>query len=81
MDGDSDRAQNARNATDLGRANYLPQTNPPLPLGKIVSWLDKQTLQMMAEYHLAHSETERKQLCLKWRVASRLHPSYMFEPS
>jgi hypothetical protein len=59
----------------------LPQINPPLPLGKIESWLDEETLQMMTEYSLAHSEMERKQLCLKWRLASRLHPSYMFEPS
>jgi hypothetical protein len=80
MDGDSQRARNARNTTDLGRANYLPQTNPPLRLAKIESWLDEETLRMMMEYSLAHGETERKQLCLKWRLASRLHPSYMFEP-
>jgi hypothetical protein len=63
------------------RVNYLPQTNPPLPWGKIESWLDEETLQMMAEYYSADSEAERKQLCLKWRLASRLHPSYMFDPS
>jgi hypothetical protein len=63
------------------RVNYLPQINPPLLWHKIESWLDEETLQMMAEYSLAHNETERKQLCLKWRLASRLHPSNMFEPS
>jgi hypothetical protein len=63
MDGDQPR--NARDATDLGRANYLPQINPPLLLGKIESWLDEETLRMMMEYSLAHSEMERKQLCLK----------------
>jgi hypothetical protein len=63
------------------RVNYLPQTNPPLPWRKIESWLDEETLQMMTEYSLAENEKERKQLCLKWRLASRLHPSSMFEPS
>jgi hypothetical protein len=78
---DGDRARNARDASDLGRANYLPRINPSLPLGKIEFWQDEETLQMIAEYSLARSEAERKQLCLKWRLASRLHPSYMFEPS
>jgi hypothetical protein len=63
------------------RVNYSPQTNPPLPWEKIESWLDEETLQMIAEYSLTHNERERKQLCLKWRLASRLHASYMFEPS
>ena len=49
--------------------------------GLIGSWLDDEARRMLAEWSSVKSELERKQLCQKWRLSSRLHPPYLFELS
>ena len=44
-------------------------------------WLDDETLRMLAEWSSVKNELERKQLCQKWRLSSRLHPPCLFESS
>jgi len=64
----------------LGARKTAVESTALLP-GKIQSWLDEKTLRMFAEWASASTKLERKRLCRKWRLASRLHASYFGEPS